>query len=122
MAVGLVAGLVAVVVATRPSRQAAASAGAGATTLRPASAVSAATSPAPVVPVVAGATQAEATERLHHAGTPVGAVRRVRSDKVPRGRAVGTRPPAGTGLQPGQRVPCWCPAVVAPPAWPIWLR
>jgi hypothetical protein len=53
---------------------------------------------------VAGATQAEATERLHHAGTPVGAVRRVRSDKVPRSRVVGTRPPAGTGLQPGQRV------------------
>jgi eukaryotic-like serine/threonine-protein kinase len=101
VAVGLVAGLVAVLVATRPSRQA----GAGAvTTLRPASAVSAATSPARVVPVVAGATRAEATERLHHAGTPVGAVRRVRSDKVPRGRVVGTRPPAGTGLQPGQQV------------------
>jgi hypothetical protein len=101
VAVGLVAGLAAVLVATRPSRQA----GAGAvTTLRPASAVSAATSPTPVVPVVAGATEAEATERLHHAGTPVGAVRRVRSDKVPRGRAVGTRPPAGTDLQPGQRV------------------
>jgi eukaryotic-like serine/threonine-protein kinase len=103
--VGLVAGLVAVLVATRPSRQAAAPAGAGSTTtLRPASAVSAATSPARVVPVVAGATRAEATERLRHAGTPVGAVRRVRSDKVPRGRVVGTRPPAGTGLQPGQRV------------------
>jgi eukaryotic-like serine/threonine-protein kinase len=98
---GLVAGLVAVLVVTRPSRQA----GAGAvTTLRPASAVSAATSPARVVPVVAGATRAEATERLHHAGTPVGAVRRVRSDKMPRGRVVGTRPPAGTDLQPGQRV------------------
>jgi eukaryotic-like serine/threonine-protein kinase len=105
VAVGLVAGLVAVLVATRPSRQVAAPAGAGSTTtLRPASAVSAATSPARLVPVVAGATQAEAAERLHHAGTPVGAVRRVRSDKVPRGRAVGTRPPAGTDLQPGQRV------------------
>jgi eukaryotic-like serine/threonine-protein kinase len=105
VAVGLVAGLVAVLVATRPSRQVAAPAGAGSTTtLRPASAVSAATSPARLVPVVAGATQAEAAERLHHAGTPVGAVRRVRSDKVPRGRAVGTKPPAGTDLQPGQRV------------------
>jgi hypothetical protein len=101
VAVGLVAGLVAVLFVTRPSRQA----GAGAvTTLRPASAVSAATSPAPVVPVVAGATRAEATERLRRAGTPVGAVRRVRSDKVPRGRVVGTRPPAGTDLQPGQQV------------------
>jgi hypothetical protein len=105
VAVWLVAGLVAVLVATRPSRQASAPAGAGSTTtLRPASAVSAATSPARLVPVVAGATQAEATERLHHAGTPAGAVRRVRSDKVPRGRVVGTRPPAGTGLRPGQRV------------------
>jgi eukaryotic-like serine/threonine-protein kinase len=105
VAVGLVAGLVAVLVATRPARRAAAPVGANSTTtLRPASAVSAATSPVPVVPVVAGATQAEATERLHHAGTPVGAVRRVRSDKVPRGRVVGTRPPAGTDLQPGQRV------------------
>jgi eukaryotic-like serine/threonine-protein kinase len=101
LAVGLVAGLVAVLVATRPSRQV----GAGAvTTLRPASAVASATSPARMVPVVAGATQAEATERLRRAGTPVGAVRRVRSDKLPRGRAVGTRPPAGTGLQPGQQV------------------
>jgi eukaryotic-like serine/threonine-protein kinase len=104
VAVGLVAGLVAVLVATRPARRAAAPTGAAATTLRPASAVSAATSPVPVVPVVVGATQAEAAERLHHAGTPVGAVRRVRSDKVPRGRAVGTRPPAGTDLRPGQRV------------------
>jgi hypothetical protein len=105
VAVGLVAGLVAVLMATRPSRQVAAPAAAGSTTtLRPASAVSAATSPARLVPVVAGATQAEAAERLHHAGTPVGAVRRVRSDKVPRGRAVGTKPPAGTDLQPGQRV------------------
>jgi eukaryotic-like serine/threonine-protein kinase len=98
---GLVAGLVAVLVATRPSRQTGAGA---ATTLRPASAVSAATSPARVVPVVAGATRAEATERLRRAGTPVGAVRRVRSDKVPRGRVVRTRPPAGTDLRPGQRV------------------
>jgi serine/threonine-protein kinase len=104
VAVWLVAGLVAVLVATRPARQAAAPAGAGSTTLRPASAVSAATSPARVVPVLAGATQAEATERLHHAGTPVGLVRRVRSDKVPRGHVAGTRPPAGAGLQPGQRV------------------
>jgi eukaryotic-like serine/threonine-protein kinase len=101
VAVGLVAGLVVVLVATRPSRQA----GAGAvTTLRPASAVSAATSPTRVVPAVAGATEAEATERLHHAGTPVGAVRRIRSDTVPRGRVVRTSPPAGTGLQPGQKV------------------
>jgi hypothetical protein len=101
LAVGLVAGLVAVVVATRPTRQA----GAGsATTLRPASAVSAATGPAPLVPLVAGATRAEAVERLHHAGTPASAVRRVRSDRVPRGRVVGTRPPAGSGLRPGQRV------------------
>jgi hypothetical protein len=98
-AVGLVLGLVAVVVATRPSRQTGA-----ATTRRPASAVSAATSPARVVPVVAGATEAEATERLRRAGTPVGAVRSVRSDKVPRGRVAGTRPPAGTTLQPGQQV------------------
>jgi eukaryotic-like serine/threonine-protein kinase len=104
VAVGLVAGLVAALVATRPARRPAAPTGAAATTLRPASAVSAATSPVPVVPVVVGATQAEAAERLHHAGTPMGAVRRVRSDKVPRGRAVGTRPPAGTDLQPGQRV------------------
>jgi hypothetical protein len=105
VAVGLAAALVAVLMATRPSRQAAAPVGAGSTTtLRPASAVSAATSPALVVPVVAGATRAEATERLHHAGTPAAAVRRVRSDKVPRGRVVGTRPPAGTDLQPGQRV------------------
>ena len=97
-------GLVAVLVATQPVRQAAAPTGAGSTTPRPASAVSAATSPARVVPVLAGATQAEATEQLHHAGTPVGLVRRVRSDKVPRGHVVGTRPPAGAGLQPGQRV------------------
>jgi hypothetical protein len=35
---------------------------------------------------------------------PVGTVRRVRNEKVDRGHVVGTRPPAGTGLQPGQRV------------------
>jgi eukaryotic-like serine/threonine-protein kinase len=97
-AVGLVVGLAAVLVATRPTRQAATP-----TTLRPASAVAAATGPV-LVPVVAGATRAEAIERLRRAGTPVGTVRRVRRDKVPRGRAVGTRPAAGTDLQPGQRV------------------
>jgi eukaryotic-like serine/threonine-protein kinase len=103
-AVGLVAGLVAVSVATQPSGQVPSPAGDGSpTTLRPASAVAAATSPARV-PVVAGATQAEATTQLHHAGTPVAAVRRVESDAVPRGRVVGTKPPSGTSLQPGQRV------------------
>jgi PASTA domain len=57
-----------------------------------------------LVAVVAGATRAEATERLRQAGTPVGAVRIVRSDKVPRCRVVRTRPPAGTDLRPGQQV------------------
>jgi eukaryotic-like serine/threonine-protein kinase len=103
---GLVAGLVAVVMvaATLVSREWGAPAGAGSTTVRPASAVSAATSPARLVPAVAGATQAAATERLHHAGIPVGSVRRVRSGRIPRGHVVATRPPAGTALQPGQRV------------------
>jgi eukaryotic-like serine/threonine-protein kinase len=95
-AIGLIAGLAALPVASRPFRQAA--------TPRPASAVSAATSPVPLVPQVAGATPADAVARLHHAGTPAGAVRRVRSDEVRRGRVVGTRPPAGSGLRPGQRV------------------
>jgi hypothetical protein len=105
LVVGLVAAAIAVLVATRPSRVTAPPAGdPAATPGRPASAVSPATSPARLVPVVAGATQAEATERLHHAGMPVGTVRRVRNEKVDRGHVVGTRPPAGTGLQPGQRV------------------
>jgi eukaryotic-like serine/threonine-protein kinase len=105
---GLVAVLVAVLVATRPSRPAGAGA---ATTLRPASAVSAATGPTRLVPVVAGTTQAGATERLHHAGMPVGAVRRVRSEKVPRGRVV---------CDPASRSPCWCPMAAAPTVWPNW--
>jgi hypothetical protein len=104
VAVGLGAALLAVLVTTRPSRQAAEpAAGGSATTLRPASAVAAATSPARVPPV-AGATQAEATRQLHHAGTSAGPIRRIRSDKVPRGRVVGTKPPAGTALRAGQRV------------------
>jgi PASTA domain len=103
VAVALAAGLVVVLLVAWPSRQGA-PAGSGSATPRPASAAAATTSPAPVVPAVAGATQAEATERLRDAGTPVAAVRRVRSDKVPRGRAVGTTPPAGTSLRPGQRV------------------
>jgi PASTA domain-containing protein len=66
--------------------------------------VSPATTPPPLVPVVVGATQAEATERLRDAGMPPGTIRRVRDDKVPDGHAIGTRPPAGESLRPGQRV------------------
>jgi eukaryotic-like serine/threonine-protein kinase len=102
LAVGLVAGTVAVLVGTRPS---------GVTPSqevsaprRPASAVSPATSSPQLVPVVAGATRAEAIERLHHAGMQPGTIRRVRSGKVPEGHAIGTRPPAGETLRPGQRV------------------
>jgi eukaryotic-like serine/threonine-protein kinase len=101
LAVGLVAGTVAVLVATRPSRVTQSPA---ATPQRPASAVSPATSPPPLVPVVAGATQAEATRRLRQAGMSPGTVRRVRDDKVPDGHAIGTTPPAGATLRPGQRV------------------
>jgi eukaryotic-like serine/threonine-protein kinase len=102
LAVGLVAGTVAVLVGTRssgvtPSREVSAP-------RRPASAVSPATSSPQLVPVVAGATRAEAIERLHHAGMQPGTIRRVRSDKVPEGHAIGTRPPAGETLRPGQRV------------------
>jgi eukaryotic-like serine/threonine-protein kinase len=102
LAVGLVAGTVAVLVGTRPS---------GVTPSqevsaprRPASAVSPATSAPQLVPVVAGATRAEAIQRLHHAGMQPGTIRRVRSGKVPEGHAIGTRPPAGETLRPGQRV------------------
>jgi eukaryotic-like serine/threonine-protein kinase len=102
LAVGLVAGTVAVLVGTRPSgvtpsREVSAP-------RRPASAVSPATSSPQLVPVVAGANRAEAIERLHHAGMQPGTIRRVRSDKVPEGHAIGTRPPAGETLRPGQRV------------------
>jgi hypothetical protein len=102
LAVGLVAGTVAVLVGIRPS---------GGTPSqevsaprRPASAVSPATSSPQLVPVVAGATRAEAIERLHHAGMQPRTIRRVRSNKVPEGHAIGTRPPAGETLRPGQRV------------------
>jgi serine/threonine protein kinase len=102
LAVGLVAGTVAVLVGTRssgvtPSQEVSAP-------RRPASAVSPATSSAQLVPVVAGATRAEAIERLHHAGMQPGTIRHVRSDKVAEGHAIGTRPPAGETLRPGQRV------------------
>jgi serine/threonine protein kinase len=102
LAVGLVAGTVAVLVGTRPSgvtpsREVSAP-------RRPASAVSPATSSPQLVPVVAGANRAEAIERLHHAGMQPGTIRRVRSDKVPEGHAIRTRPPAGETLRPGQRV------------------
>jgi serine/threonine-protein kinase len=101
LAVGLVAGAVAVLVATRPSPGTPSPAAAP---QRPASAVSPATSPSQPVPVVAGVTQAEATKRLRNAGMPPETVRRVRDDKVPDGHAIGTRPPAGETLRPGQRV------------------
>jgi len=101
LAVGLVAGAMAVLVATRPFQGTPVPA---ATTQRPASAVSPATTPPPLVPVVVGATQAEATERLRDAGMPPGTIRRVRNDKVRDGRAIGTRPPAGEILRPGERV------------------
>jgi hypothetical protein len=102
LAVGLVAGTVAVLVATRPS--AVTPSQEVSAPRRPASAVSPATSSPQLVPVVAGATRAEAIERLHHAGMQPGTIRRVRSDKVPEGHAIGTRPPAGETLRPGQRV------------------
>jgi eukaryotic-like serine/threonine-protein kinase len=106
LAVGLVAGTVAVLVATRPSRvtPSPAAAMSASTPKRPASAVSPATGSPQLVPVVAGATQAEAIQRLHHAGMPPGMIRRVRNDKVPDGHAIGTRPPAGETLRPGERV------------------
>jgi hypothetical protein len=104
-AVGLVAGMVAVLVGTRPSRvtPSPAAATSASAPQRPASAVSPATS-SQLVPVVVGATLAEATERLHHAGMPPGRIRRVRSGKVPDGHAIGTRPPAGETLRPGESV------------------
>ena len=101
LAVGLVAGAMAVLVATRPFQETPVPA---ATPQRPASAVSPATTPPPLVPVVVGATQAEATKRLRDAGMPPGTIRRVRNDKVRDGRAIGTRPPAGETLRPGERV------------------
>jgi hypothetical protein len=75
-----------------------------ATTRQPASAVSPATSVPQLVPVVAGASLAEATERLRQAGMAPGSVRRIRDGTVPVGHAVGTRPPAGERLRPGERV------------------
>jgi hypothetical protein len=111
VAVGLVAGTVAVLAATRHSPVTTspgtpAPVAATATTLKPpASAVSPATSfPHGLVPVVAGATQAEATERLVQAGMAPGTVRRINDDKVPDGHAIGTRPSAGATLRPGERV------------------
>jgi eukaryotic-like serine/threonine-protein kinase len=101
LAVGLVAGAMAVLVATRPFQEPPSPAAAP---QRPASAVSPATTPPPLVPVVVGATQAEATERLRDAGMPPGTIRRVRNDKVRDGRAIGTRPAAGETLRPGERV------------------
>jgi eukaryotic-like serine/threonine-protein kinase len=101
LAVGLVAGAMAVLVATRPFQETPVPAG---TPQRPASAVSPATTPPPLVPVVVGATQAEAIERLRDAGMPPATIRRVRNGKVRDGRAIGTRPPAGETLRPGERV------------------
>jgi eukaryotic-like serine/threonine-protein kinase len=101
LAVGLVAGAVAVLVATRPFQETPVPT---ATPQRPASAVSPATTPPPLVPVVVGATRAVAAERLRDAGMPPATIRRVRNDKVPDGRAIGTRPPAGETLRPGERV------------------
>jgi hypothetical protein len=66
--------------------------------------VSPATSSTELVPVVAGATQAEATERLRQAGLPLGTVRRIRASGIPGGHAVGTTPLAGERLRPGERV------------------
>jgi PASTA domain len=112
LVVGLVAGTVAVLAAIRPSRVAPASAVATSEVAtsatapkRPASAVSPATSTPPqLVPVVAGATRAEAIERLRQAGMVPETIRRVRDDEVPEGHAIGTRPAAGETLQPGQRL------------------
>jgi eukaryotic-like serine/threonine-protein kinase len=101
LAVGLVAGAMAVLVATRPFQETPVPA---ATPQRPASAVSPATTPPPLVPVVVGATQAEATKRLRDAGLPPATIRRVRNGKVPDGHAIGTRPAAGETPRPGERV------------------
>ena len=54
--------------------------------------------------MVAGATQAEATERLRQAGLPLGTVRRIRAAGVPGGHAIGTKPMAGETLRSGERV------------------
>jgi eukaryotic-like serine/threonine-protein kinase len=106
LAVGLVAGVVGVLVAARPSRVTPSppAATSATTPRRPASAVSPATSPPQLVPVVAGATQAEAIERLHQAGMQPDTIRHVPAGKVPEGHAIGTRPPAGEALRPGERV------------------
>jgi serine/threonine protein kinase len=111
LAVGLVAGTVAALAAAETSRETPSReepspvAAASATTAgRPASAVSPATSSSELVPVVAGATQAEATERLRQAGMPLGAVRRIRDGGIPRGHAIGTSPAAGESLPPGEQV------------------
>jgi PASTA domain len=106
LAVGLVAGTVAVLAVTRPSEQAPSSAVATsvAAPKRPASAVSPATSTPQLVPVVAGATQDEAIERLRQAGMAPATIRRVRDDEVPDGHAIGTRPAAGETLRPGERL------------------
>jgi eukaryotic-like serine/threonine-protein kinase len=102
LVVGLVAGTAAVLVATGPFRVARSPR--PAITRQPASAVSPATSIPQLVPVVAGASQAEATERLQQAGMAPGTVRRIRDGSVPTGHAVGTRPQAGERLRPGERV------------------
>ena len=107
VAVGLLAGSVAVLTATRPSPGTPASTAAATSApaaKRPASAVSPATSSTQLVPVVAGATRDEATERLRQAGLPLGTVRRIRDGGVPGGHAVGTKPMAGERLRPGERV------------------
>ena len=104
--VGLLAGTGAVLTATRQSPATPAStavATSAPTAKRPASAVSPATSSTELVPVVAGATEAEATERLRQAGLPLGTVRRIRGGG-PSGHAIGTRPMAGASLRPGERV------------------
>ena len=107
LAVGLLAGTVAVLTATRPSPATPASTAAATSApaaKRPASAVSPATSSTQLVPVVAGATQAEAVERLRQAGLPLGTVRRIRDGGIPGGHAIGTKPMAGETLRPGGRV------------------
>jgi hypothetical protein len=108
LAVGLVAGTVAALAAAgtsrdEPSREAP-SPVAATTAGRPASAVSPATSSSELVPVVAGATQVEATERLRQAGMPLGAIRRIRDGGIPRGHAIGTSPAAGETLPSGEQV------------------
>jgi len=102
LVVGLVAGTAAVLVATGPSWVTRSPR--PATIRQPASAVSPATSIPQLVPVVAGASQAEATARLQQAGMAPGTVRRIRDGTVPAGHAVGTRPQAGERLRPGERV------------------